>query len=176
MSPLRSGIAAVDGLSRLLARLTVVVAVTMTGVMVASLVLQIVFRYGLGQALTWSEELALFLFTWIVLLVGSLGVREGFHVRLTLLHDYLPGWLRLPLDLVLGLLVLGFGLVLLTSGSDYVTETLGQVSAAVGYPIEALHLAAPVSGGLVVVHALASLLNGSAFRTAVPPVEELSDG
>lgn len=166
----------VDGFSRLLARLTIFAAVMMTVAMVACLVLQIVFRYGFGQALTWSEELALFLFTWIVLLVGSLGVREGFHVRLTLLHDYLPRWLRLPLDLCLCLLVLGFGVVLLTSGSDYVGETLGQVSAAVGYPIEALHLAAPVSGGLMVVHALASLLSGRAFRTGVAPVEELSDG
>jgi len=132
-------------------------AVVMTALMVASLVLQIVFRYGIGQALTWSEELALFLFTWIVMLMGSLGVREGFHVRLTLLHDSLPAVLRRALDKLLTAAILAFGIVLGAAGYDYVARTVGQVSAAVGYPIEALHLAAPVCGGLIALHGLARL-------------------
>ena len=53
---------------------------------------------------------------------------------------------------------LGFGVLLVIAGYDYVEGTLGVVSAAIGFPIELLHLAAPVCGMLIVVHAAARLL------------------
>ena len=52
--------------------------------LVASLLISVFFRYVIGQALSWPEEISLILFTWLVLLAGSLGVHEGFHVRLTI--------------------------------------------------------------------------------------------
>ena len=146
-------------MSREAARLTGWLVVTMAAIMMGALVLQIVFRYGIGQALVWSEELALFLFTWIVLLAGSLGVREDFHVRLTLVSAALPAGLERWLSRVLTLAVLGFGVALAYSGHRYLDATLGQVSAAVRYPIEALHAAAPVCGWLIALHALARLLH-----------------
>ena len=56
--------------------------------------------------------------------------------------------------------ILGFGVLLAIAGYDYVEGTLGVVSAAIGFPIEALHLAAPVCGALIVLHAAARLLGG----------------
>lgn len=125
----------------------------------ASLIYQVFTRYFLGNAAAWTEELALFLFTWIVLLAGSLGVREGFHVRLTLFLDWLPQTLRAWIDRFISILVLGFGVALLMSGIDYLDRTMGQVSAAVRYPIEALTLAGPVAGALIVLHALPKLID-----------------
>lgn len=130
----------------------------MTLVMLAVLVLQVAARYFFGVALSWSEELSLLLFTWVVLLVGSLGVREDFHVRLTLLPDMLPGASAQWLARLIHLGILGFGVMLAVGGHAYVVETIGQTSAAIAYPIEALHLAAPVCGGLVALHALARLV------------------
>ena len=145
-------------LSRQAARLSGWLVVTMAALMMGALVLQIVFRYGLGQALVWSEELALFLFTWIVLLAGSLGVREDFHVRLSLVSAALPAGLARWLSRLLTLVIAGFGVALAFSGHRYLDATLGQVSAAVRYPIEVLHAAAPVCGWLIALHALARLL------------------
>jgi TRAP-type C4-dicarboxylate transport system permease small subunit len=142
------------------ARLTGWLVVAMAATMMGALVLQIVFRYGVGQALVWSEELALFLFTWIVLLTGSLGVREDFHVRLTLVSAALPAGLQRWLSRALTLVIVGFGAALAFSGHRYLDATLGQVSAAVRYPIEALHAAAPVCGWLIVLHGLARLARG----------------
>jgi len=89
-------------------------------------------------------------------------------VRLTLVHDSLPAVLRLALDKLLTAAILAFGIVLGATGYDYVARTVGQVSAAVGYPIEALHLAAPVCGGLIALHGLARLFapaDAAAVRT-----------
>lgn len=165
---------ALDRASALAARVTGGVVVLMTAVCMGCLVLQVVMRYFVGQATSWTEELALFLFTWIVLLAGSIGVREGFHVRLTLVAGLLPAPVRALLERATSLAVLGFGVVLLISGVDYVDRTLGQVSAAVRFPIEVLHLAAPVCGALIVLHALARLLTGPADPggPAVPSADD----
>lgn len=144
-------------------------AVAMTLVMLAVLVLQVVARYFFGVALSWSEELSLLLFTWVVLLVGSLGVREDFHVRLTLVPDMLSIASARWLARLIHAGVLAFGVMLAVGGYAYVAETIGQTSAAIAYPIEALHLAAPVCGALVALHALARLLASFATPGAGPP-------
>lgn len=148
----------VDTVSRLLARLTRGLAVTMAAVMVVCLLVQIFFRYALSSPLTWTEELAVLMFAWIIMLMGSLGVREDFHVRLTLLLDRIPERARPWFERVTLAAILGFGVLLAIAGYDYVEGTLGVVSAAIGFPIELLHLAAPVCGVLIVVHAAARLL------------------
>lgn len=146
-----------DGLSALAGRLTGYVSVAMTLTMLAVLVAQVTARYFFNVALSWSEELSLLLFTWVVLLIGSLGVREGFHVRLTLLPDLLKPAQQRWLERLILLGILGFGVMLADGGYSYVAETVGQTSAAIAYPIEALHLAAPVCGLLVALHALAKI-------------------
>jgi len=63
-------------------------------IMLACIALQVVMRYVFRQALSWSEELAILMFAWAALGGLALGVREGFHVRLTLLLDPLPASAR----------------------------------------------------------------------------------
>lgn len=146
--------------SRIAARASRLVVVAAALAMMAALTLQVVSRYGFGRAFSWTEELALFLFTWIVLLEASAAVRAGAHVRLVILLDRAPGRLRAVWERALDAVVLGFGLVFLWSGAAYVDATVGQVSAAVRYPIAWLYLAAPVAGALVALHALARLVHG----------------
>lgn len=157
-----------DGLSALAGRLTGYVSVAMTLTMLAVLVAQVTARYFFNVALSWSEELSLLLFTWVVLLIGSLGVREGFHVRLTLLPDLLKPAQQRWLERLILLGILGFGVMLADGGYSYVAETMGQTSAAIAYPIEALHLAAPVCGVLVALHALAKIATSFLPDTATP--------
>lgn len=145
-------------LSRGLARVTGWVIVAITTVMMMSLILQVFSRYVLGQGFTWTEELALFLFTWVVLLAATTAIRDDGHVRLQLVIDLLPQAARRIWMRCLTLMVLIFCMVFAATGAEYVSATLGQVSAAVQYPIEALHMAAPVTGVLGAIHALARLL------------------
>lgn len=150
----------VETASHSLARLTQGLAMVMATIMVACLLVQIFFRYVLASPLTWSEELAILMFAWIVMLMGSLGVREAYHVRLTLLLDRVSPAVQRLIDQATLVGILGFGVFLTAAGYTYVEGTRGMVSAAIGYPIEALHLAAPVCGALIVLHAAARLLGG----------------
>lgn len=150
------------------ARATGALVVIMASICMGSLIWQVVTRYLLGRASSWTEELAMFLFAWIVLLASSLGVREGFHVRLTVALDVLsvPG--RRWAERIIGVLVIGFGAALVYYGAVYVDRTWGQVSAAVRYPIWLLNLAAPVSGALIVLHGLTHLLSNDLSEKREP--------
>ena len=53
-----------------------------------------------------------------------------------------------------------FGAYLCWAGWQYVSETRGMTSAALGYPIEFLYAAAPVCGLLICLFALESLVKG----------------
>ena len=142
--------------SRLAGRLVAYLCVMIIYIILSLLVMQVVMRYFLGAPPSWTEELAIILFAWLVLLYATEGVREGFHVMI----ETIPAqWskLRAASDRIAALLIIGFGQVALTAGANYVQRTAGQRSAALQIPIEALYLCVPVCGALLILHAAARL-------------------
>lgn len=143
---------------RLAAFFKLAVALAVTGMLVA-LALQVFMRYVLGKALAWSEELSLLLFSWSMLLMIALGVREGFHVRIAGLVERLgPARSLLAFRAVDAIVALAGG-YLAWSGLQYVIETSGSTSAAIAYPIEFLYVAAPLSGLAIALFALERLID-----------------
>lgn len=157
----------IDLVSRWLAKGSIAISIAMFAAMLLALTYQVVARYVFNAPPVWTEEFSLVMFTWIVLLMGSAGVREGIHVCLDIWPDNMSGVLRSLLDRFVQLVTLAVGMVLLSSGWAYVVDTQGQLSAAINYPIEALHAAAPVAGGFVALHALAALFTPT-HRTPAP--------
>ena len=157
------------GLDRLAAmvasilRASLVVAVV---VMLACIVVQVVMRYVVGKTLSWSEELAVLMFAWATLGGLALGVREGFHVRLDLLVGYLPDAVRHWAERAISLLTAAFGAYLLWSGTRFYEMTGGSISAAIGYPIEFLHVLAPIAGGMICLFSIARVFAASAAEDA----------
>lgn len=142
--------------SRLAGRLVAHVCVMLIYVILGLLVTQVCMRYFLGAPPSWTEELAIILFAWLVLLYATEGVRENFHVMIETIPSH---WTRLRgiTDRIASLLIIGFGLVALVSGLNYVERTAGQRSAALQIPIEALYLCVPVCGALLILHAATRL-------------------
>jgi len=139
-------------------RLTGLVVVVMAAALVGSLLISIFFRYVVGSALSWPEEISLMLFTWIVLLTGSLGVREGFHARLTIVTNHLPSPLHKALETATTCLVGTFGGFLLYSGYDLVQRTAQHLTPTLRLPLDLVNYSAPVCGALIMVHSLSRLL------------------
>ncbi|PKQ14154.1 MAG: TRAP transporter small permease [Alphaproteobacteria bacterium HGW-Alphaproteobacteria-1] len=149
--------AAIEATSRLVSRLVANLCVALVYVMLGLLAAQVLMRYFLGAPPSWTEELAIILFAWLVLLYASVGLREGFHVAI----QFIPAdWIRLNrlADRLVALLAMGFGAVAVSAGLAYVGRTSGQKTAALQMPIETLYLAVPVCGGLFILHALALLI------------------
>lgn len=144
-----------------LARAVRAVVLGLVTVMLVVLSLQVVMRYAFGYALSWSEELAMLCFSWSMLLALALGVRDAVHVRLELLVESLPAALARVMDNLVSAVVAGIGAFLVWSGQNYVVDSLGATSAAIGYPTAWLYACAPVCGVLVTLFALEHLLLGA---------------
>jgi TRAP-type C4-dicarboxylate transport system permease small subunit len=147
-------------LSRVLAAGVGAVVVLLACVMVGSVLIGVFFRYALNSPLSWTGEVAMLSFTWVVLLTASTGVRDGFHVRIVLLHRALPAVVGRYVHYVLILAVIGFGLALIIAGYQFTEITLGRVSPAIGYPGWLRSASIPVTGVLIVVHGMARLISG----------------
>lgn len=138
-----------------------VVVVIMVFIMLTSLSAQVLMRYAFNIALSWSEEITLTLFCWVVLLSAALCVRENRHVRLALLIERVPPAYRAHAERAIYLLTALFGFYLAFSGTTYTLETVGMTSAAVAYPIGYLYAAAPVAGILIAFFALEHAFSGT---------------
>nr|WP_246514531.1 TRAP transporter small permease [Neoroseomonas soli] len=122
--------------------------------MLGCIVYQVVTRYVLGAASSWSEEAAVLLFSWSVLGGLALGVHEGFHVRLTLLTDLLPKGRRIVAERVLDAATTALGAFLIWSAWRFLDITSGSVSAAIGYPTEILNALGIACGVLMALFGL----------------------
>ena len=154
-----------------LLRLSLVTAIV---TMLACIVLQVVMRYVVGRALSWSEELALLMFAWATLGGLALGVREGFHVRLDILIGNLSPVPRRWAERAIEVFTALFGAYLAWSGARFFDMTRGSVSAAIGYPVEILHALASATGALIFLFALQRVLRGPAAPQLDLPPDRVS--
>ena len=58
--------------------------------MSAIIVAQVFFRYVLNNSLSWSEELARYLFIWTIYIGISYGVKMDKHVAVDAVYSYMP--------------------------------------------------------------------------------------
>jgi TRAP-type C4-dicarboxylate transport system permease small subunit len=92
------------------------------GLMVLIIVLQVIFRYVLNDALSWSEEAARFLMLWMTGLIAPSAYRWGGFVSIDLVHDALPKRLGNLLVLILLLISLMVLVVALQLGYNHVNS------------------------------------------------------
>lgn len=84
----------------------------MVGVMVIIILLQVFFRYVLGNALAWPEEAARFLMLWMTGLMAPTAFRRGGFVSIEMLTRLLPT----AMSAILSLLLLGLSLTVMIVG------------------------------------------------------------
>jgi TRAP-type C4-dicarboxylate transport system permease small subunit len=111
------------------------VAIFAIGLMVCAILLQVFFRYVLGNALPWPEELAIFLMLWMTAAIAPSAYRRGGFVALEILTAALPVRAAALLALVL-LLISGAVLYIgAQMGLGEMTSLAGKFkSASLKYP------------------------------------------
>jgi TRAP-type C4-dicarboxylate transport system permease small subunit len=122
------------------------------------------------QPSRWTEELAGFQLSWVALLGAAWVLREGAHPGLDLIYRQLAPRLRQGADVLGAALIALFSVVVLVYGGlrlVFMTQDLGQRTAALGWPMAAVYSVVPVAGALLTLFALETLL-----RALATPVEE----
>jgi len=130
-----------------LSAMSCILLVLMTGLCV----LQVICRYVLKISLSFTEELARFLFIWITFLGTAMAVKKNQHVKMELLLDKLPDSLKLVFRTAAFLLTLLTYGILMYSGAIVVWKTMRQTSAALNLPMGYIYASVPVSVAFMLV-------------------------
>ena len=142
-----------DTFSRALARLTAAYSRLLSWLLAASVAilifpvsLQIFSRYtALIPSYIWTEEMARFLFIWMVMIGAMVGIRESTHFDVDV-------WPRLGsratalLKIVSSVFVLGFAFVFVWWGWEFTRFAWNRTSELADLPLWLIHMAWPITG------------------------------
>lgn len=108
---------------------------------------QVVMRYAFGSSLTWSEELARYLFIWLVYFAVSYTAHKEKHIRIDAAINLYPKKLRPYIEILSEIIVLCFAVFIAVTGVTVFQKIAwsGQVSPAIGLPMQFVY-AAPLVG------------------------------
>lgn len=146
---------AILAISSWLAFVASVVARLMLVAVAVMLVLQVVLRYGFSYSLPWPEEAARYLMIWIVMLSGSLLVRDDQLVRVDFLDHLWPGSLLVWRNATFRLLLAGMLCVLVWQGWEQAMFSMRRTTTALQISWFWPYLAIPVGGALMLIQMLA---------------------
>lgn len=137
-----------------------IVLVTLLATTVILIFTQVIMRYVFNSSLSWTEELARYMFIWESWLGISLGARMGKHIRIEILINKLKGnafIVVMTIADILTLVILGF---LIYYGVELTDKVFGLMnkSSALRIPMGFVYLALPVSCTLMVVRTVTDLI------------------
>lgn len=128
-------------------------------VMVVVVFAQVIFRYSLEQPLSWSEEVARYMFIWATFLGASVAFYENTHINVTYFTDHIPNVRARALVMIVA------DIASMTFLGMYVYEgfvvsarvfNLGQFSPSMEWlPIGLVYLAIPIGSLLMILNILA---------------------
>lgn len=144
----------ISTVSRLLSRLALIAAGFGLIALVCLLGWQVFSRYVLGSSPTWSEQAALVVMISVIALASAAGVREGFHIGMTMAVDALPETAQKIAQVISFLVVAAFGIAFGIYGGELVRETWSHTIPSLGLPRGAAYLPLAASGWLITFFAL----------------------
>lgn len=140
-------------------RLLFYVIAGLLGAMVVDVSVQILFRYLVRDAPTWTEELARFLFTWQIFLAAAVAFGRGSHIVVDILVTTVPESLQRWLLIGSNVLVLGFLVVLAWQGTNMTIMTSDMKSSAMELNMGVVYASLPVSAAISAVYVLLRLID-----------------
>lgn len=142
-------------------------------IMVCVLFLQVIMRRVFSDSLPWSEELARYIFIWLIYIGISYAAQLKRHIKLDLIAGRLSEKAQPWFYLVGDVLFLVFALVIIVQSFDIVGRqiTLGQTSPALNLPMWIVY-AAPFVGFIltsirqlqVIINSLKEIRTGTAKK------------
>ena len=108
--------------------------------------LQIFSRYtALIPTYIWTEEMARFLFVWMIMIGAMVGIRESTHFEVDVWPQLGPRGAAL-LKIVSGVFVLAFALVFVWWGWQFTRFAWNRISELAELPLWLIHVAWPLTG------------------------------
>ncbi len=118
--------------------------------------IQVVMRYVFSNSLSWSEEMARFIFLWLSWIGASYAVKESAHFRVEMFANLCKGKSRKYFELFVLIVWFLFSFFLTGYGTSLVLFLVGsgQFSAAMEIPMAWPYASVPVGCGLMALRLL----------------------
>jgi TRAP-type C4-dicarboxylate transport system, small permease component len=122
----------------------VVIFVTLSAMSII-IALQVLMRYGFQSSLSWSEEVARYLFIWLIYIGISYGVKMNAHVAVTATDLILPAGGRRAMKIISAIVFLIFSATIVYYGWQVCSKImrLGQEAPATSLDMWVVYLAVP---------------------------------
>ncbi|WP_299350763.1 TRAP transporter small permease [uncultured Shimia sp.] len=121
----------------------------MMGLLAIPVAMQVVSRYtGLIPTFLWTEELATFLFVWIVMIGSVVAVWDGTHFDVRITPDATTPAFRLLQRGIVHVAIMVFGALFLFYGIEYAEFGSKQRSVMMRANLMITHISVPIAGGL----------------------------
>jgi TRAP-type C4-dicarboxylate transport system permease small subunit len=134
-------------------------SVVAMSVMLVIIFAQVVTRYLFGYTPEWSEELARFLFVWVVFLGSALIMGESGHLAVQFLPNRFKGTaFGTVLDIIINLCGYIFIILLLTQGWKMTSIMTFQRAPGLDIPMSWVYVIIPVSCMLMLLYLLKETL------------------
>ncbi|MEO0388296.1 MAG: TRAP transporter small permease [Pseudomonadota bacterium] len=119
------------------------------GALAIPVAMQVVSRYtGLIPTYLWTEELATFIFVWIVMIGSMVAVWDGTHFDVRVTPDATAPLLKLLQNGLVHVAIAGFGLLFLIYGIEYAEFGTKQRSVMMRANLVITHVSVPIAGAI----------------------------
>jgi TRAP-type C4-dicarboxylate transport system permease small subunit len=163
----RPAASSLAGLTALLDRVACWICIALFAAILITMVLQVAFRYILATPLTWTEELARYLYIWACWVGAPVAMRRGNHIVIAFVQERLPGRLARLVGLATQAAALVFLLQLLVQGTILTVKSHSVDAITVPIPWSVIYVAAPISALLMI------LLTVEAMWKSLIPAKEV---
>ncbi len=144
-----------------------VIVIILLGTMTFLVGLQVIMRYVMQDSLSWSEELARYVFIWMVNIGISYGVKKNRHISIDFLNTILPEKKAAILSIVADILFIVFSCYMIFYGGEVVRRIgiTGQSTPALEIPMKYVYCALPVGFFLVSIRLIQSIVGKISLMT-----------
>ncbi len=137
-------------------------------IMLVDMMLGVFFRYVVGQALSWSEEVGTLSLIWLTFVGGAIGITRSSHFAIHLLMDRLKSRTQRMLRAGIALLIMIFGLILAPYGLDLTIRNSTSITPGLGLNLGVQYASAFIGGVLIVCYSCALVVDAIRGREAHP--------
>lgn len=136
------------GFNKAIEVVSVVILVLVTIVVIYSVLL----RYAFKSPLAWSEEVARYMFIWMVFLGMSVAERTGDHFRIEVFIEMVPAKIRIFIEIILNILIFYALFILFREGVNYYEQGKTGLSTILEMPLNYIYVALPLAMVLTVLN------------------------
>ncbi|WP_134702292.1 TRAP transporter small permease [Ammoniphilus sp. YIM 78166] len=136
-------------------------------------IIQVFTRKALNFVFVWSEEVTLLLMVWCSFMGIAVGFREKLHIAMDSFTNLFGHRFNRIWDKVIALCILGFGLFLVINGWSFSIDQYPNRLPATGWTNALYYIVMPITGLMICVYSILSLLGIDTRRHGQELEEEL---